>query len=603
MAIWPIDFLRDDFENNVQDPVWASAGTTGSATKAETGGQARFTLPSSTAGSHLAYYRTPATYDFSGDSLYINIQTMVATGVAATAFFYVIYDASNYLVWTQTSGTLKAQTVIAGAVVDRYSVAWSAATYKYLRIGESAGTITWSSSTNGTSWTSRATLANPFPINSMSVQFGALCGNVASPGSFRLDDVNLVLPAPSSTWRETTADWGISNRLQPIVLASDGGKVGVIVTADTMDQTARTLGGTVRYFAGPFGSSSGGYLALTEYASLAAAQTSAFLIPVGVRIDLPAFVDARYMRLYHRSIDASAHTIYEFVPRRVIQAEDIQAESIQAINIAAGAITADKIFVIQLSAITADVGLLTGGVIDGVTIYAGGAGHPVTLDASGLAITIDTTVLALRTLQFKDAGGVLQSSVGGFATSADISAFMTTESLTGKNSTAAVSAHAPSGKSATVSLTSDVVGVSNAQIVVSTTGAGVNTISIGASNVTTTVPGTLNLSSGLNVGTATGATTGQISTSQDIGVGVAANTAIRLFVKGEDSTSATYAFDLQNSSGTNIIAARNDSRLGFFNATVVARPTVTGSRSANAALASLLTGLNALGLVLDSSTV
>ena len=42
--------------------------------------------------------------------------------------------------------------------------------------------------------------------------------------------------------------------------------------------------------------------------------------------------------------------------------------------------------------------------------------------------------------------------------------------------------------------------------------------------------------------------------------------------------------------------------IGFYNATPAAKPTITGSRGGNAALASLLTGLAALGLVTDSTT-
>lgn len=42
--------------------------------------------------------------------------------------------------------------------------------------------------------------------------------------------------------------------------------------------------------------------------------------------------------------------------------------------------------------------------------------------------------------------------------------------------------------------------------------------------------------------------------------------------------------------------------MSFFTNPVVAQPTVTGSRGGNAALASLLTALNALGLIIDSST-
>lgn len=362
---FPIALLRDDFTNNTEDPAWAASSASGSATRTETGGQARLTLPSSTAGTHTAYYRTSGAYDLTGDGFVWNIDTMVATGVAATAILDLrSSDNQNALRWTQTSGTLKAQTVLAGVATDRYSVAWNATTYKYLRVRESGGTIFFDSSSNGTSWTNRASVAAPFSVTDLYVQFAATCGNVASPGSLRLEDVNLILPAPSATWRETTADWSIANRLRSVTLASDGGKQGVLVTADTMD-ASRALGGTVRYFAGPLGSSSGGYLQLTEYASLALAQGSPFPIPVDGRVDLPAMVDARYMRLYHRSIDASAHTIREFVPRRLVQADDIEAESITAINIAAGAVIADKIFVISLAAITASMGSLhMDGVID-----------------------------------------------------------------------------------------------------------------------------------------------------------------------------------------------------------------------------------------------
>jgi hypothetical protein len=46
----------------------------------------------------------------------------------------------------------------------------------------------------------------------------------------------------------------------------------------------------------------------------------------------------------------------------------------------------------------------------------------------------------------------------------------------------------------------------------------------------------------------------------------------------------------------------NTTGIGFFTNAPVARPTVVGSRGGNAALASLLTGLASLGLIIDSST-
>jgi hypothetical protein len=56
--------------------------------------------------------------------------------------------------------------------------------------------------------------------------------------------------------------------------------------------------------------------------------------------------------------------------------------------------------------------------------------------------------------------------------------------------------------------------------------------------------------------------------------------------------------------GVAAITARRDTvlRLGFFGAPVTAKPTVTGSRGGNAALASLLTALANLGLITDSTT-
>lgn len=46
----------------------------------------------------------------------------------------------------------------------------------------------------------------------------------------------------------------------------------------------------------------------------------------------------------------------------------------------------------------------------------------------------------------------------------------------------------------------------------------------------------------------------------------------------------------------------NSQQIGFFGKPKTSKPTVTGSRGANAALASLLTALSNLGLITDSSS-
>jgi hypothetical protein len=388
MATFPISYLRDDFEDNAIAAAWTKTQT-GSATGAETSGQAKFTLPSSTAGSHQALYTSNANYDLTGDAANVSVGTMVATGVAATAYILQLFvDALNGYQWIQLSGTLKAQKVVAGVTTDLFTVAWSSSTHKYLRIRESGGTVFFDTSTSasaGASWTNRAsvTVSGNVAVTALFVQFGASCGNIASPGSLQLDMFNLVLPAPTRTWRWTDADWQISNRLRPITLASTGNKQGVIVTAAGKDSSGNLIG-TLRYFAGPLGSSSGGYAALTEYSTLVAAQGNPFDIPIDGRVDLPSLVDARIMRLYHSSDNGASGTIREFYPRRMLQSDDIEAESIKALNIAAASITADRLVAHSITA--TQIGVVN---LD-ASAYITAGGARVKLDNTGIHIVAAT---------------------------------------------------------------------------------------------------------------------------------------------------------------------------------------------------------------------
>jgi len=59
--------------------------------------------------------------------------------------------------------------------------------------------------------------------------------------------------------------------------------------------------------------------------------------------------------------------------------------------------------------------------------------------------------------------------------------------------------------------------------------------------------------------------------------------------------------NIQNNTGALLIGGAGGT-LGFGGTAPVAKPTVTGSRGANAALASLLTALASYGLLTDSST-
>jgi hypothetical protein len=622
-----ISTLRDDFNDASIAPTWAAYPyASGSASRSESGGQAVISLPSSTAGTHENAYYSAAPYNLTGDSAYINIGTMVATGVAAYAFFSLFLDASNQIAWKQQSNTIKAIKIVGGVQTDLFSATWSSTTYKYLRIRESGGNVLFDSSTNGTSWTNRATTAAPFAVTSLYIGIGAGCGNVASPGNFAVDDFNLILPALSSTWRWTQVEWPLLYRFRSITLAATAG-VGYIATSND--------GSTWRYFAGPLGSASGGYNQLVEYGTQAAAQNMAVNLPSNDRWDLPDIIECRYIRLYHRSNTGATYTIREYYPRRLVQSDDIEAESIKAINIAASSITADKLFVTQLSAITANIGGLT---IDttgylwqgtgtaaspttGLKIYnSGGVGKLSTYNSGVEQITIDTDgkLKAGAGAVRLDSGGLSIKTVGTLDPVVDPAAikwvsstggmygYMLTYTGLGEGLVEIGALH----NAASAGFASNYIQINSG-----------GTMSLTATTIS--INGDSNVTGGLNVGTATGAATGEIRASKALKI-----TADSSFSSGDGPkfyrqsdlgavvqgyAGSSHNFSLITPTGTRLIenpVGTNDLKfhgsgaggLAFFNGTATTKQTVTGSRGGNAALASLLTALAAYGLITNSSS-
>ena len=82
------------------------------------------------------------------------------------------------------------------------------------------------------------------------------------------------------------------------------------------------------------------------------------------------------------------------------------------------------------------------------------------------------------------------------------------------------------------------------------------------------------------------------------------------YVMGENSGAARYFINQSTGTVNSVIADATllggtlqvTGSIGFYNHAPAAKPTVTGSRGGNAALASLLTGLAGLGLITDSTT-
>lgn len=621
-----VETLRDDFAGAaLSTSAWVEAAT-GSATVAQTSGQIRFTLPSSVAGAHIARLTSRYTYDLSGSSFYINIGTMVATGVAAQAFFQLYLDGANTLQWVQVSGTLYARSIVAGVSTDEYSVAWNATTYKYLRIRASGGNIEWHSSTNGTVWTLRGTKLSIFPVTGLFVDFGASCGNIASPGSFRLDDVNLILPAVSTNWNWDNGRRALVNRHKRTTLAIDTANTaqGYLVTADGVD-VSDAPSGSVRYWSGPAG---GGRL-LTEHTTEAAAQAMAVNLPLDGTFDLPQMVDARLFRLGHRSIDGSPYSLRSFFPRTLVRASDIEAESILAINIAASAITVDKLdatltitgktiqtayngarVVLSGDAFGGFIGYgdtdtynpLTGtgtyqvlwSLADGV-LYAGAGA--VALDENGITLDVGTNIV------WTSAGlGTSEVGVNYNGTVWRLDA-VEKDIIIATTSTADITLETESGQVFINAVTD--VGALN---VGTATGAGSGQVFATVNNADTAAPVTVLALTHNSTGTPAP------NFGADITVNLKSSTTVdqsALLIRALWAT-ATHAsrkartnffvYDTAARTVLSMEASGTAAMLGVLGAGAAVRQTVTGSRGGNAALASLLTAMATFGWITDSST-
>lgn len=335
--------LRDNFtDNDLSSSAWIAA-VMGSASADETSAQARFGLPSSVAGTHIGRFTSKHRYTLIANSAYVQIATMVSTSVVATAWYQLYLTGTNTIQWIQWSGTLYARYILAGVVTVAYSITWNATTHKYLRIRESAGFVEWHSSTDGITWTLRAQVAISllFPLTDLYVDYGATCGNVATPGNFIIDAFNMILPAPSSTWYHTRALWPNTNRHSRITLARQpgGSAQGYLVSADDMDVAGNPVG-NIRYWSGPAGE---GRL-LTESFSQAAAQALAVDLPQDGSFDLPVQIDGRFFRLYHRTlVPAATYILSQLVPRRLVESDDMRAESVLTIHLGASVVTVDKL--------------------------------------------------------------------------------------------------------------------------------------------------------------------------------------------------------------------------------------------------------------------
>lgn len=155
-----ISTFVDNFNDNIIGPEWGNSynGVT------EVGGRARIPC---VAGQY-AGYQTAKVYTLTGSSVYVQLPVAAAANgatVEVQTVFSVTPDplaGTNLAININTvANTIRFESNVGYTDGAAVSLTYSAATHAWLRIRETGGNILWDTSTDGSTWTNRRTLATP----------------------------------------------------------------------------------------------------------------------------------------------------------------------------------------------------------------------------------------------------------------------------------------------------------------------------------------------------------------------------------------------------------------------------------------------------------
>ena len=194
--------------------LWTTANSLGTPVPTATASGLSFAPPSATAGTNYPVLDSVTTYDLTGSHGFVHVSSMViANANLEAAPIELKVDSNNNYRWRYSNGTLAAQKKVGGVSSDLYTATWSLTTHAWLRIRESGGTVYFDTSTDGITWTNRATNASSaFAITACTFEvFAGTLASVSNPGALVVDSIN---GAPARrvtevvpTIRRVTVEW------------------------------------------------------------------------------------------------------------------------------------------------------------------------------------------------------------------------------------------------------------------------------------------------------------------------------------------------------------------------------------------------------------
>lgn len=196
--------IQDTFnDNSTNTSIWNGNFNGSGNVMSETGGRLQIQL-GGTSGSYSAYARTTS-FDLTGSSVYVQAPTTFSNALTSTQMYIKLeIDATNFLIIGKYGANLYAQKQVAGVDTVLNSISYNTTNHAWWRISEYSGTLYFETSTDGTTWLTQYSFANPFAVTALKVSLGA--GTFAAQSSSTVEFDNFNTLAPSTITKTHTTD-------------------------------------------------------------------------------------------------------------------------------------------------------------------------------------------------------------------------------------------------------------------------------------------------------------------------------------------------------------------------------------------------------------
>lgn len=184
--------LTSNFWGTSLDSNWTPF-TAGGATLGYSAAGVTVTYPASSTSSTDGDIATITTYDFSASYALLLVTAVPSNAATSTdAEMRVFTDANNWFRFVKEGSSLICQRRKAGTNGTIATLTYNATTHKWWKLTEASGVVTWWTSSDGLSWTSRGTYTHGMTITAMKVLIAGTCfASQSSPGTFQFSQFNV----------------------------------------------------------------------------------------------------------------------------------------------------------------------------------------------------------------------------------------------------------------------------------------------------------------------------------------------------------------------------------------------------------------------------